>query len=319
MSNRLFLVFIDIILPLMAGYYLHHKHIMSDRLNNLLIKCNIIIVLTLLSIASFWVLPLSVDLLLLPLYGILFTIVPCLLAIVTFAKTFSNYLDRGAYVMSATLSNVGTIGGLCAFILYDELGYAYVNLIATPQNILLVVLCFPLAQYYLDKHKASGAKTNFHLNLREMFITWNQLPFLGMLAGITLNIMEVQRPQPVADMFQCLVHAGAWISLTPVGYLMEFGKAREYYKKILSLLPLRYIIVPAIMYTIACTYFTDQVILASMLIVALTPSAINAVLCARLYNLNIDITTAAFILTTPIYLLVVFPILYLYITNGGNL
>lgn len=319
MSNRLFLVFIDIILPLMAGYYLHHKHIMSDRLNNLLIKCNIIIVLTLLSIASFWVLPLSVDLLLLPLYGILFTIVPCLLAIVTFAKTFSNYLDRGAYVMSATLSNVGTIGGLCAFILYDELGYAYVNLIATPQNILLVVLCFPLAQYYLDKHKASEAKTNFHLNLREMFITWNQLPFLGMLAGITLNIMEVQRPQPVADMFQCLVHAGAWISLTPVGYLMEFGKAREYYKKILSLLPLRYIIVPAIMYTIACTYFTDQVILASMLIVALTPSAINAVLCARLYNLNIDITTAAFILTTPIYLLVVFPILYLYITNGGNL
>lgn len=319
MSSRLIFVFIDIILPLMTGYFLHQRHIVSERTNNLFIKLNIIVVITLLSIASFWVLPLSIDLLLLPIYGILFTIIPCLLAVVTFARSFPNYLDRGAYIMSATLSNVGTIGGLCAFILYDELGYAYVNLIATPQNILLVILCFPMAQYYLDKHKANVARTKFQVNLKEMFLTWNQLPFVGMLVGITLNLQGIPRPQIIADIFQSLVHVGAWIALIPVGYLIQFGKAQEYYGKILSLLSLRYIIVPAIMYCLACSFFTDQVILATMLIVALTPSAINAVLCARLYQLTVDITTAAFLLTTPIFLLIIFPLLYIYLTNGGSL
>lgn len=319
MSQRLILVFVDIVLPLLVGYLLCQKQIISDRINTALIRFNVVVLVTILSLASFWVLPLSVELILLPIYGIVFTILPCVVAMATFARTFPNYLDKGAYVLTATLSNMGTIGGVCAFILYDELGFAYVNLMATPQNILLIIMCFPLAQYYLDKHRAVEASTRFRLDLRAMFLTWNQLPFLGMLLGIYFNYIGMERPELVAALFKPLVHVSAWISLIPVGFLIDFGRARKCYGRIMSLLPLRFVIIPAIMYALASCFFTDQIILASMLIVALTPSAINAVICTRLYHLNVDIATTAFVVTTPIFLLVIYPILYFYLISGGRL
>lgn len=319
MSQRLILVFVDIILPLIVGYLLCQRQIISDKLNTALIRFNVVVLVTILSLASFWVLPLSMELLLLPVYGIVFTFLPCVVAMATFARSFPNYLDRGAYVLTATLSNMGTIGGVCAFILHDELGFAYINLMATPQNILLVIMCFPLAQYYLDRHRAVESRTRFRLDLRAMFLTWNQLPFLAMLLGMYFNYMEIERPALVAQLFQPLVHVSAWISLLPVGFLLDFGRARAYYRRIWTLLPLRFVIIPAIMYMLATCFFADQVILTSMLIVALTPSAINAVICTRLYNLNVDIATSAFIMTTPIFLLLIYPILYFYITLGGTL
>jgi len=319
LSSRFLFVILDIIAPLVAGYFLNRRQLMNDRVNTFLIKTNIIVILTLMSISCFWILPLSAELLWLPIYGILFTLLPGGLAMAAFARRFRNYLDRGAYVVSAMMSNIGTIGGVCAYILYGELGFAYVNLMATPQNILLVVLCFPLARYYYDKHQAAEARVKFRFNLREMFLTWNQLPFVGMLVGMALKHYGVERPQAVADAFQVLVHAGAWVSLLPVGYLLNFSRASSYFGQVWTQLPLRYLLVPCLMFALAKLLFTDQIILACMLLVALTPSAINAVLTARLYQLNVDITTAAFLLTTPIFLVVIFPMLYFYLAWGGIL
>ena len=56
-----------------------------------------------------------------------------------------------------------------------------------------------------------------------------------------------------------------------------------------------------------------------MMVLAITPTAINAVITARLFKLNVDLTIAAFILTTVIYLLVVFPLFFFYITSGNTL
>ena len=316
---RIIYVFTDLILPLICGYFFHKKHILSDHTNTILIKFNIIVILMLLAIFSFWTLPLTLNMLWLPMFGILYTIVPGLIAAFTFGKRFTNYLDRGAYIITCMLSNIGTLGGLCAFILYGEPGFAYVQLVATPQNILLVVLAFPIAQYFKDKQKAAEAKTKLRLSIREMFFTVNQLPFVGMLIGISLHQSGINRPDCISNFFPYLVHISSWISLLPVGFLINFADAGKCYRQILSMLPIRFIIVPLIFFTLAKSLYAEQTIIAVLLLIALTPSAINAVLTARLYQLNISITTAAFIMTTTIFIVGVFPLLFLYIKTGGQL
>ena len=186
------------------------------------------------------------------------------------------------------------------------------------QNMLLVVLCFPLAQYYYARHMATQAHTRLHLSLRDMLFTWNQLAVLGMVAGMLLRTAGIERPPVLGTLFQSLVHIGAWTSLLPVGYLMDFRRARAYYRRILDLLPLRFIIIPAIIYALIKPLFTDQIILGTLMIIAATPTAINAVVTSRLYKLNVDLAVAAFLLTTTVFLFLVFPLLFFYIQGGGQ-
>ena len=315
---RILFVFTDLVLPLALGYYLHQKHIISNEVCNKLIRFNIIIVCTILSLLSFWVLPLSPVLLRLPAFGFIYVLLPGLVGALTFARRHKNLLDRGAYLMSAMLSNIGTLGGLCAFILYNEIGFAYAQIVGTFQNILLVLLCFPLAQYYQTKHAAAQKKTRIHFNLREMFLTWNQLSVLGMLLGILLHATGIERPALLGQFFQSLVHIGAWTALLPVGYLVDFKRARLYYRRVLDLIPLRFLIVPAAIYGIARTLFTDQILLGTILILATAPTAINAVLTSRLYKLNVDLAVASFLTTTIIFLFLIFPAIFFYVQTGHS-
>lgn len=317
--ERILLVFTDILLPLAAGYFLKTHNLLTLKACNWLIRFNVVVMVTVMTLMSFWVLPLSAKLFWLPVIGVLITAVPGLIGARWFASRFDNELDRGACVISAMLSNIGTVGGLCAFILYGEEGFAYVQLVAAPQNILMVAAAFPMAKYYYEKHQAAAKQAKLKLSFREMFITWNQVGILGMAAGILLQASGVERPAVLGTLFHNLVHVLAWISLLPVGYLIDFYRARFYYRKVTDMIWLRFVIVPALFYLLFKVLFTDQVLLGSLLVMAAAPAAINSVITAQLYKLNVDITIAAFILTTVAFVLVVFPLFFFYIHLGGQL
>lgn len=318
---RLLYVLTDLVAPLVAGYFLKQKHIISDRNINKLIRFNVVGVYTLLSLLSFWVLPLTRELALIPLYGFLFILFPGAIGLVLIRR-FRNYLDKGAYLASAMLANIGTLGGVCAFILYNEQGFAYAQLIGTCQNIMLVLLVFPFAQYcYMKQHREPAPETekpsgkglrkgSRRWDFIHMFFSWNQLSLVGMLAGLLLHGLGIERPQSLAPLFQSLVHFGAWTAMLPVGFLIDFSRARRYLKYVLDLAALRFLIVPAFIYITSRLVFDDQVLLSTFLILATTPTAINAVLASRLYQLRVDLAISSFIMTTALYLLLVFPALF---------
>ena len=313
---RILYVFTDLATPLLAGYIAYQRGRISDALCNALIRFNIIVMATLLAVLSFWVMPLSKSLLWLPLFSALFMLVPGSIAYLTFARRHKDSLSRGAYYMSAMLTNIGTIAGLSAFILYDEVGFAYVQIVSSFQVGLLVLVCFPLAAMF----RAQGAKegTRVHLSLRELFLTPNQVPVLGLIAGLALNVFGVERPAVLGTAFQALVHIGAWTALFPVGCLVDFSRALPYIKKTADLIPLRFLLTPLIFFGLCRLLFADSVLIGSVLLIAAAPTAINAVLTARLYKLNVDLTVASFLVTTVIYLLLFYPLFFLYVTHGGS-
>lgn len=307
--SRLVYVFTDLIAPLIVGYFLHRKKLLPDKFTNLLIKFNVIVIYTLLTLLSFWVLPLTRDLLFLFPFGALYVIVPGIIGALTFAKFHKSLLNRGAYVISAMLSNIGTLGGVCAFILYNEEGFAYTQIIGSCQNILLVLVCFPLAQYYHEKHFASNNVEHSQKWWQSLFSV-NQMSILGIMAGLILNATGIARPEIFSDIFQGLIHFGAWTSLLPVGFLLNFSHTKYYYTRVWDLAILRFLIMPAFIYFASRILFSDQILLNTLLICAMAPTAINAVLTSRLYKLNVNLAITSFIMTTAIFLLVLFPALF---------
>ena len=104
LNLRLLFVFTDLVLPLIVGYTLHQRHLVNDKAITKLIKFNIVVISTVLSLLSFWVIPLSWDLLWVPACGFLLVLVPGLIGTVLFARRFPDMLDRGAYIASSMLT-----------------------------------------------------------------------------------------------------------------------------------------------------------------------------------------------------------------------
>jgi len=307
--SRLVYVFTDLIAPLIVGYFLHRKKLLPDKFTNWLIKFNVIVIYTLLTLLSFWVLPLTRELLFLLPFGALYVIVPGLIGALTFARRHKSLLNRGAYVISAMLSNLGTLGGVCAFILYNEEGFAYTQIVGACQNILLVLVCFPLAQYYHEKHFA-GNQVEHSQKWWQSLFSVNQISILGIIEGLFLNANGIARPEILSEFFQGLVHFGAWIALLPVGFLINFSHTKYYYTRVWDLVFLRFLIMPAFIYFASRIFFGDRILLNTLLICAMAPTAINAVLTSRLYKLNVNLAITSFIMTTAIFLLVLFPALF---------
>lgn len=355
-----------LLLPLVTGYALHRRGLMSDLLTNFLIKLNVRFVYGLLTLLSFWVLPLNRDLVVLLPFGILYVAVPGLAGMFLTRGKLPDPAERGASMMSSMLSNIGTLSGVCAFILYADPGFAYCQIIAAYQNILLMLVCFPLAGYFQDlkqreslpestsegrngkkdrvnasdraeteatgdrvskggdavatdskklmqdqertadpEHHGTDHRSGFHWG---RLFGWNQVSLLGIGAGLLLNAAGVRRPELLGDIFPALVHAGAWIALLPVGCLISFRKARSYLGKVREITLLRFVLMPLFIWCAGRFFFTDPVLLDTMLLCALAPTAINAVLTSRLYGLNTDLAVSSFVSTTALYLLVIFPL-----------
>ena len=294
MNLRLIFVLTDLIAPLAVGYYLHQRHLVSDESINKLIRFNVVCIYTILALLSFWVLPISWN----------------LLIVLLFARHYASWLDRGAYVASAMLSNIGTLGGVCAFILYAEQGFAYTQIIGTCQNIMLVLVIFPMAQYCYIKQTHAIRKTNRFKSFCEMFFSLNQMSLLGIAVGLLFNAFGIARPAVLGTIFQGLVHIAAWIAMLPVGFLIDFGQVRRYERQVRSLTALRFVITPAIFGVLIYLFVSDPVVQGTLLICAFCPTAINAVLTARLYHLTTDLSVASFVITTAAFLPVIFPALF---------
>jgi len=246
---KLAYIFIDLLLPLMLGYFFRRSHYLSEKNCDRLIVINILVISTALSILSFWNLPLKLELMWLPLFGILLSIIPGTTAFLLSKNKYDSGLEKGSYLMSAILSNIGTLGGLCAYIIFGEVAFAYTQIVGLFQGLVLFLFCFPMAQYY--KMKSNPAQEQKKISFTSIFFNRNQLPVVGLVIGMLLCLGGVPRPAFLGAVFDPLVHLCAWTSLIPAGYSIQFSRMKQYYGTTLDLLPIKFIVTPVLGYLLA--------------------------------------------------------------------
>ena len=305
---KLIVFAIDLIFPLMLGYACRYQSIIKEQIFNKMILNNILVVCPVVSFLSFWVIPLTKDLFWLPVIGIFMGIVPGGIAYFVAKNKYVSDLDRGSYVMAACLSNLGTIGGLCVFLIYGEKGYGYQQIILLFQYVLMFMFCYPLAQiFYQRAHKENCINK---ISARSVLLNKNQIAVIGILLGGILQLYGVPRPHELDGVAQIFIHMGAWTGLIPVGYSMDFAKIKLYYRELTDLVVIKFLIAPLIIYCLSHFFITNQDMLNTLLILSCTPVAVNAVVVSRIYKLNINLGVAAFIVTTLVFLFMVYPILF---------
>ena len=310
-NTRLIYLGTDLILPLIVGYLLYQRRLLSDAAVNLLIRINVVVFFTLLSLFSFWALPLTRDLVILPAFFAFIILFPGFISWRFLGRRFHSPIDRGTHLISALLSNIGTLGGICAYIIYGERGFAYAQIGGACQNLILVLLAFPAAQYYYLLHKNRGRRARLEgRGFFGLLVSWNQISILGMAAGLLLNAGGVVRPPVLSDAFGCLIHVSAWFAMLPVGSLINFRRARHFVYLTLDMIFLRFLLVPLVTFFAARLIISDPLVRNVLVIFASVPAAINATLTARLYQLNVDYTIAVFLVTTVLYLIVLFPAVF---------
>lgn len=308
-ETKLIYIGTDLLLPLTLGYYCRRRQWLSEVFCNKIIEINITIFCTILAALSFWILPLNLALLWLPIFGILLSFIPGLAGYFVARGKYVDGPDKASYLASAMLSNIGALGGLCAFFLFGEPGFAYIQIVSMFQNLVFFLFCFPMAHYYnnLLCKKAGGSS---EITFATLFLNRNQLPVAGVVTGMFLNAVSVPRPEILGDLFNVLIHISALTAFFPVGYSIQFSEMKHYYRNVLDLLPVKFVITPLAGYLIANLLFSDPVVIGTILIAASTPAGINAVVLARLYDFNVHIAGAAFFLTTALFLAIIYPALF---------
>lgn len=299
--------FIDLLVPLGVGYWLRIKPIFGEGFFVSMANYNMLLLYPALSVLSFWVLPFSWELIWLPLFGIILCIIPGLAAYLISTNKYSSMLDTGSYILSAILSNIGTLGGLCVYILYGETGFAYTQLVVLLQVAVIFLICYPLAQYYYRRAQAASMEK---VSFTKLFLNRNQVPVLALAIGFALYYFNIPRPVILGQLFDPLVHIAAWTALMPVGHSLDFSAIRKYYLSTFDLVPIKFLVTPLVVYIIARLVFDDPKIINTVLILASMPTAISAVIVVKIHHLNIHIANASFILTTALFLLVVYPLLF---------
>lgn len=316
-STRIVFIFIDIVLPLFVGYLCKRRQVLSPAHCNSLIRFNIIVIMSILTLLSFWVLPLKAELLSLPFFALFNAFFPlAIILALHWQRRFSSKINRGSYLIATMPSNTTSLGGLCGYLLYGEIAFAYSQIVGIFQNLVMFFVLFPMAYYYQHSRENTNIAAFFKANWRSIFINWNQLAVVAIVVGIVLYASGIPRPAILGECFQWLVHISAWSSLLPIGYLIDFTHVKVYYKPTLHLIPIKMIATPVVSYLLALQFTSNPVLLGSIIIMMATPCAINALVTARLYNLNVDLAMAPFITTTLLYIFIMYPVFYLLVTIG---
>lgn len=313
MWHSLWLLLIDIGLPVAVGYLLRKATLpwreAWTRAFDKLIDLNAVLLVSLLSLFTFWSLKLEATLLLLPLLA--GAVNQCSGA-VGFRRAARLYGDvpesRGAYGLACMLSNRNTAGAIAVFILFGEGGYALSRLF-TCLNWVYVFLAYPVAAAYSTRGQpVSGSR--FAAFCRGL-IHWRQVGLLAMGVGVALQAYGIERPQACADWMPWLVRISAWGFLLPVGYDLEVRRVRSMRHDWLFLALVKFAVAPLAGAAMAwaCGFRGWQ--LYTLITLSASPVAIQAVSIVRMFSLDLPLVMGAFLITQSLFLCLVLPLLWM--------
>lgn len=311
-NSRIIFIFVDLLLPLFVGYVLHKKNWMKMETCNLLLKLNIRFIATVLAFGSFWLMQINTGFLVFPIYGILVCLVPGIISY-PLGRHIRNPRSEGAFLLTGYLSNIGTLVGLCAFVFYGEMGFAYVQAVATFQNVFTLLVCIPMAGYYQQMARAQHAAKHFCPQWREILISWNQLALVGVVMGLCFSVLGIERPAIFYPLFDSMIHIGAWIGMLPIGFLIKFSTVKIYVKQSLQMVSIKFIILPILSYLSFSLVSNDKMFVNTMTLIGSSPAAINSIAISQLYKLNTNMATAIFMITTALFFVIILPLFYLFV------
>ena len=137
-------------------------------------------------------------------------------------------------------------------------------------------------------------------------------PFLGLAAGIGLNISNIDRPEFFASVTKILVPTATFAYFASVGLTFSFSAVKRFKAVCVSTSVLKFVVSPAVGVGLALLMgyhrILDALPLKVVIIESCMPVALSALLLTRFFDIDKDLANACWLVTTFMMLLVI-PIL----------
>jgi len=196
-------------------------------------------------------------------------------------------------------------------LIFGEQGYAYARLTMLLGAPAYYIFGFTIAKYYFEKSKSDNKQK---INIKKILLNKNQIPILGLITGIILNIHNIPRPLIVDNIIPFLVHLSAWMFLLPLGFSINIKENKHYIKDALEISFIRFLIIPVIIYFITQYLELKGVIAGTLIILSLTPASVGAVIAAKLHKLNTHLPMTVYLISSLIYLILIYPLIIIFST-----
>jgi len=294
----------SIVLPLIVGYLTKKITKIPKEKFDILIKINLAVFLPITIMLAFWNISITKDVIFLPIIGFIIPLIGALLGYILSKNRYDSDNKRGSFVISSMLSNRLNIGGLSSYIIFGEIAYVYVNLILLFQAVTNYVIGHTIGNYFGNKDKIKNGPT-----FKALVFRFTNISVLGIILGLILKFSGIPRPDIMSGVVDILIKIVAWMSLFAVGTAIEFRSAMKYFSDIPRMFLVKFILLPIVSAGLAFLLLKDNVAIATVCILGISPVAINAVVVAKMNNLNQAVTISAFLTTSAFFLIVIFPIL----------
>lgn len=223
--------------------------------------------------------------------------------------------QTGAYIVAGGFTNIGSIGGLLCFIFLGETGYALMPFYKLFELFSYYGVGFPIAKSYsLDVAEAES----FSERIKKVLLDPFMLVALGSIfVGVALNISGLERPNFYGTINAIFVPTATILLLTSIGMAMHFGRIGKYIKEGLLIALIKFIIVPVVATTLAYLVGLGRIDqglpMKVVMILSSMPVGFNALVPPTIYDLDVDLANANWLVTT-LSLIFVIPVLQYLIT-----
>lgn len=265
---------------------------------------------------AFWILNLhDLKFIAIPFIGAAALILGGLIAYFFAKKLKMTRKQTGTYIVSGGFTNIGSIGALICFILLGETGFAMMSLYKLLEPLIYYGIGFPIANSYsLEGSEVESFKKHMGKLLIDPYML---VAIASMLVGFTLNFSGLKRPDFYITINTIFVPVGTTLLLSSIGMAMRFDRVGGYIKEGLLIALIKFIIVPVTAVTIATMAGLGEIDqglpLKVVMILSSMPVAFAAMVPPTIYDLDVDLANANWLVTNGL-LVIVIPALY-YLTR----
>lgn len=290
---------------IVAGWWLRRQGRLSEARARRIIRWAMRWLSPVVLALSFWRLPLTGSRLgWLPVIGFL-------VSVSTLAPAY-GYARRakltdpqiGSFLTCAYFSNVGYLGAFLAFVSFGEVAYGLAVLYLVLFTPAFYSLGFWIARHFGRGHHSVGVEAG---PLEELRV----YPFLGMLAGLLLNLAGVARPQVFTPLNQALIPLDTALYLVAIGAHLHVVPSRSQAPHSLAMAAIKFLYTPAVGFALVRWFRLDALSAFVVLLQCAMPVAISPLMLTVFFGLDRRLTSALFLVTTILaipWLLVYLPL-----------
>ena len=214
---------------------------------------------------------------------------------------------RGAFIATMSQSNNGfTLLGFVALVLFGEAGLAQATYSQAFSAPFLLLFSFPVARSFSSAGSASG-KSFRRVLLDNVLDPRVFLPLATISCGLALNLLGVLRPPVIGSVVRRLIYVGTATSGCAVGLLYRGAQLSRFWRENVVSFAYRSTLYPLFYAGLALLFGLGPLDARILILYGLVPSALLANYLAVLFELDTDLTSSVFVVSTVAFMVSVLP------------